>query len=68
MKPLSGKRMCKILEDHGWRLLRIKSSHHHHGRADRAEIITVPVHKNKDLKPGTQHGIMRTAGLSDEDL
>jgi predicted RNA binding protein YcfA (HicA-like mRNA interferase family) len=28
----------------------------------------VPVHGNQDLKPGTQRGIMRDAGLTDDDL
>ena len=30
--------------------------------------VTVPVHGNKDLKPGTQRSIMRDAALSDDDL
>lgn len=28
----------------------------------------VPVYGNHDLKPGTQRGIMRDAGLTDDDL
>jgi predicted RNA binding protein YcfA (HicA-like mRNA interferase family) len=28
----------------------------------------VPVHGNRNLKPGTQRGIMRDAGLTDDDL
>lgn len=28
MKPVSGKRMCRVLEDKGWVLVRIKSSHY----------------------------------------
>jgi predicted RNA binding protein YcfA (HicA-like mRNA interferase family) len=30
--------------------------------------IIVPVHGNDDLKPGTQHGIMKDAGLTEDDL
>jgi predicted RNA binding protein YcfA (HicA-like mRNA interferase family) len=30
--------------------------------------VTVPVHANKGLKPGTQRSIMRDAGLTDADL
>ncbi|HJT35820.1 MAG TPA: type II toxin-antitoxin system HicB family antitoxin [Pirellulales bacterium] len=32
------------------------------------KTVVVPVHGNKDLKPGTQHGIMRDAGLTEQDL
>jgi len=28
----------------------------------------VPVHGNQDLKPGTQRGIMRDAGLTEGDV
>ena len=43
------------------------------GRARRmiliaAAIVTVPVHGSKDLRPGTQNSIMRTAGLTDDDV
>lgn len=68
MKIASGKRMCYILEQRGWTLARINSSHHI-SRHDSARLRTsVPVHGNQDLKPGTQRGIMRDAGLIDDDL
>jgi predicted RNA binding protein YcfA (HicA-like mRNA interferase family) len=68
MKPVSGKRMCRILERKGWRQLRIKGSHHTYGRDQPPGRVTVPVHGNRDLDPGVQRGIMRTAGLTDADL
>jgi predicted RNA binding protein YcfA (HicA-like mRNA interferase family) len=60
--------MCKVLERHGWRLARIKSSHHIYKKAGVAAIITVPVHGNKDLRHGTQATIMQQSGLTDDDL
>lgn len=68
MKPISGKKMCKVLERHGWRLSRTKSSHHIYKKPGEPAIITVPVHGNKDLRPGTQATIMKAAGLTDDDL
>jgi predicted RNA binding protein YcfA (HicA-like mRNA interferase family) len=69
VKPISGKKMCKVLERDGWRLSRIsKSSHHIYKKPGVAAIITVPVHANKDLRPGTQATIMQIAGLSDDHL
>jgi predicted RNA binding protein YcfA (HicA-like mRNA interferase family) len=52
MKPVSGKRLCKVLESHGWILLRINGSHHIYGRPDQPVILPVPVHGNADLPPG----------------
>ena len=68
MKPVSGKRLCKVLESQGWILLRINGSHHIYGRPDRPAIIPVPVHGNSDLPTGTQRALMRQAGLTDADL
>jgi predicted RNA binding protein YcfA (HicA-like mRNA interferase family) len=43
MKPVSGKRLCKVLESQGWILLRINGSHHIYARPDRLVILPVPV-------------------------
>jgi predicted RNA binding protein YcfA (HicA-like mRNA interferase family) len=68
VKPISGKRMCKALEAKGWRLLDVASSHHLYVRESSSLKIAVPVHGNRDLRTGTQRGIMRQAGLTDADL
>lgn len=68
MKRVSGKRMGRVLESHGWYLLRISSSHHIYRNDALNRQVTVPVHANKDLRLGTQHRIMRDAGLSEADL
>ncbi len=67
MKPVSGKRMCRVLEKGGWRLDRVNGSHHIYVHPD-GRRVSVPVHANADLKPGTQRNIMRDAGLTDADL
>ena len=69
MKAVSGKELCKALERKGWLLKRVRGSHHIYGHPDRPDtIITVPVHGNRTLRTGTQHGIMRDAGLTQADL
>lgn len=68
MKTISGKRMCRILEQRGWTLARINGSHHIYRDAATGRRVVVPVHGNQDLKPGTQRGIMRDAGLTENDL
>ncbi|MGH7201690.1 MAG: type II toxin-antitoxin system HicA family toxin [Planctomycetaceae bacterium] len=68
MKIISGKRMCRVLEKHGWTLARINGSHSIYRDPATGRRVVVPVHGNRDLKPGTQRGIMRDAGLTDDAL
>jgi len=68
VKPVTGKRLCRVLEAHGWVLARINGSHHIFRHPTTGKIVVVPVHGNHDLKPGTQRGIMRDAELTDDDL
>lgn len=68
MNPVSGKTLCRALERKGWKLIRVRGSHHVYGRPEFPGRITVPVHGNQDLAAGTQRSIMRAAGLTDDDL
>jgi predicted RNA binding protein YcfA (HicA-like mRNA interferase family) len=68
LKAVSGKQMCKALERHGWKLDRIKSSHHIYKKTGHAAAISVPVHGNKTLKTGLQRGLMKQAALLEDDL
>lgn len=68
MKPVSGKRMCRILEKHGWVLIRIYGSLHAYQKPGHPATLIVPVHGKDDLKAGTQHPIMKDSGLTENDL
>jgi predicted RNA binding protein YcfA (HicA-like mRNA interferase family) len=68
MKTISGKMMCKLLEDKGWNLARITGSHHIYLTEGRNIRITIPVHGNQDLKTGLQKFIMKLANISEEEL
>lgn len=68
MKPVSGKRFIKIIEQNGWLLLRIQGSHHIYGKSGSEVRLTIPVHRNQDLKLGLQRHLMKLAGLTESDL
>ena len=68
MKTISGKRMCRILEAKGWELARATGSHRIFVAAGKNVRISVPVHRNRDLKIGLQRGIMKLAGIKEEEL
>ncbi len=68
MKTVSGKDLCKVLEQHGWTLLRIQGSHHIYGCTGSIVRISVPVHANRDLKRGLLRHLLNCAGLSESEL
>lgn len=63
MKNVTGKKLCKILEENGWALARIKGSHHVYIKDGEEARIVVPVHSNKEIKTGLLKAILKTAGL-----
>lgn len=63
MKNISGKKLCKILEENGWELVRIAGSHHVFAKQGENARIVVPVHANKEIKTGLLKAILKTAGL-----
>jgi predicted RNA binding protein YcfA (HicA-like mRNA interferase family) len=63
LKSLTGKELCKILENNGWCLKKITVSHHVYMKVEKKERISVPVHGNKDLKIGLLKAILRIAEI-----
>lgn len=57
---MTGREMVKRLMRDGWRLDRINCSHHIMVKDGKA--VPVPVHGNKDLRPGTLQSILKQAG------
>jgi predicted RNA binding protein YcfA (HicA-like mRNA interferase family) len=68
MKLVSGKALCKVVERRGWELKRVTGSHHIYTRQGSEVILSILVHGNRDLPTGTLKGIMKDAGLSENDL
>jgi predicted RNA binding protein YcfA (HicA-like mRNA interferase family) len=68
MKSISGKQLCKIVEQRGWCLRRVTGSHHIYDNPDVEEILSIPVHRSQDLKIGTLKSLMKIAELSEEDI
>ena len=68
MKSISGKKLCKIVEKKGWILKKITGSHHIYEKTNENKIISIPVHRNQELKLGTLKSIMKIAQLSEDDF
>ena len=63
MKSMSGKELAKLLDANGWDLLRIQGSHHIYGKVGNPARISVPIHRNQDMKIGLLRNLLKTAEL-----
>jgi predicted RNA binding protein YcfA (HicA-like mRNA interferase family) len=55
--------MCRLIEQNGWQLRRVRGSHHVYSKPGELKIISIPVHGNRNLKPGLAARIARDAGV-----
>lgn len=68
MKPISGRRLVALAQERSWLVVSRRSSHVKLRNPITGAVIIVPVHANKDLRPGLQRSLMRQIGLADSDL
>ena len=68
MKVVSGKELARVLERHGWSLLRINGSHHIYGKQGSIVRLSVPIHGNQSLKVGLLSHLLKMAELTESDL
>jgi predicted RNA binding protein YcfA (HicA-like mRNA interferase family) len=61
------KDLIRVLEKKGWQLDRVRGSHHIMIHSEQHRALPVPVH-NRELKTGTLLGILRSAGITREEL
>jgi len=58
---MDSRKLIKLLEEDGWRLIRVKGSHHQFKHPDRPSLVTIK-HPDPDIPKGTLAGIKRQAG------
>ncbi len=66
MKSISGKELIKIIEQHGWELLRVSGSHHIYGKLGSIVRLSVPVHGNSPLKIGLLRHLLKKAEIEED--
>lgn len=64
----TGERVVKALTRAGFRIVHRRGSHVYLRKGDAPALVTVPVHKGKDLPLGTLASILRQAGMTAEEL
>jgi predicted RNA binding protein YcfA (HicA-like mRNA interferase family) len=68
MSSISGKRLARTLERHGWILQRIHGSHYIYAKVGCKERISIPIHGDRSLKSGLLQHLLRTAGIKESEV
>lgn len=68
MKAWSGRDFARLVERHGWTLLRINGSHHIYGRPGSVVRLSIPIHGNRSLKAGLLRHLVKLAGIAENEL
>ena len=68
MRVLSGREFARLVERHGWTLLRVQGSHHIYGRMGSIVRLSIPIHGNRSLKVGLLRNLAKLAELPDGAL
>jgi predicted RNA binding protein YcfA (HicA-like mRNA interferase family) len=66
LPTVNGPEAIRVFESLGWRITRITGSHYILARDGIPVRLSVPVHGNKALKPGTLRSLIRDSGLTVE--
>jgi predicted RNA binding protein YcfA (HicA-like mRNA interferase family) len=65
---IPGKHFARILENHGWVLVRINGSYHVYMKSGNTARISLPIHNNEDLKIGLLRHFIKVAGITEAEL
>jgi len=64
----SGRKIIRAFKKAGWVLDHIEGSHHILVKGGAEGILVVPVHGNKPIKVGLLKGLIKDAGLTNEEF
>lgn len=64
---IPAKKMIKILKSLGFKLMRVKGSHHFFSNPEIGRTATIPIHRNSDLSAGILKEILKDIELSVEE-
>jgi len=60
---MTGRELTRLVERHGWVLLRISGSHHIYGKAGTVVRLSIPIHGSKPLKTGLLRHLLKCSEI-----
>ena len=67
MKSFTGRELARLVERHGWQLLRVKGSHHIYGKSGSVVRLSVPFHGNRPLKIGLLRHLLKAGEIPESE-
>ena len=64
LRVLSGRELCRLLEQHGFKEVRQRGSHIVMQKRIPESTITIPVPDHSEIRVGTLQSIIRQSGIS----
>ncbi len=64
---MSGRELARLVERHGWQLLRVAGSHHIYGKAGSIVRLSIPIHANRPLKTGLLRHLLKMAEIPENE-
>jgi predicted RNA binding protein YcfA (HicA-like mRNA interferase family) len=68
VKAWSGRDFARLVERHGWKLLRVNGSHHIYGKAGSVVRLSIPIHGHQTLKLGLLRHLIKLAEIPEDEL
>jgi len=65
---MSGRELARLVERHGWTLLRVNGSHHIYGKPGSVVRLSIPIHANKPLKTGLLRHLVKMADVPEAEI
>jgi len=65
---MSGREFARLVERHGWKLLRMYGSHHIYGKSGSVVRLSIPIHGNKPLKTGLLRHLSKLSEIPESEL
>lgn len=63
MRSMTGRELVRLVERHGWTLLRISGSHHIYGKPGSVVRLSIPIHGSKPLKTGLLRHLLKSSDV-----
>ena len=64
---MSGRELARLVERHGWQLLRVAGSHHIYGKTGSIVRLSIPIHANRPLKTGLLRHLLKMAEIPENE-
>ena len=68
MRAISGRELARLVERHGWQLLRINGSHHIYGKTGSIVRLSIPIHGNRPLKRGLLRHLVKISEIPETEF